>query len=49
MNIIEAITPTKAKTEITIVGIIRENYVLIFIKVNIIILVKNKISHPMDG
>ena len=31
MNIIEAITPTKAKTEITIVATIRENYALIFI------------------
>ena len=31
MNIIEAITPTKDKTEITIVAIIRENYALIFI------------------
>lgn len=31
MNIIEAITPIKAKTEITIVATIRENYVLIFI------------------
>ena len=31
MNIIEAITPTKAKTEITIVATIRKNYILIFI------------------
>ena len=34
MNIIEAITPTKAKTEITIVATISENYILIFIQVN---------------
>ena len=31
MNIIEAITPTKAKTEITIVASISENSIFIFI------------------
>ena len=42
MNIIEAIIPTKAKTEITIVATILKKYAFIFIYVNILNLVKNK-------